>query len=108
MPPGSASVALACALTIAATHAASVSVDCSTTLPLDPFWRSVGLTPAEYVLRDDEHENVALVGAVPNHGVVQIRTHYMLDLVMVTGFANSTSTPSGSVLSYEFGRLDHV
>lgn len=86
----------------------TISVDCSSPTPLAPFWRSVGMTPAEYALRDDEHENVALVGAVPNRGVVQIRTHYLFDLVMVTGFANSTATPSGTELSYEFGRLDHA
>ena len=66
------------------------------------------MTPAEYALRDDEHENVAQVGAVPNRGVGQIRTHYLFDLVMVTGFANTTGTPSGTELSYEWGRLDHA
>ena len=91
--------------------ALNLSIDCSggaSPGTLSPFWRSVGYTPAEYALRADELENTALIGAVPNRGVTQVRIHYLLDLVTVEGFAPSAATPSGFELSYAWGELDHA
>ena len=75
---------------------------------LPHFWRSVGYTPAEYALRDDELENTALIGAVPRRGVTQLRVHYLLDLVEVLGWAPSQTSKSGYELSYNWGALDHA
>ena len=101
--------ALLALLAASAASALDLSVDCTATTPLAPFWRSVGYTPATYALRDDELENTALIGAVPNGGVAQVRIHYLLDLVAVLGFAPSNgSTPSGWRLDYDFSALDHA
>lgn len=87
----------------------SVSVDCGTSLgPLVPFWRSVGYTPATYALRNDELENTLNIGSVPNRGVTQVRIHYILDLLVVLGYAPDSSKPSGYSLDYDFGELDHA
>jgi L-iduronidase len=87
----------------------SVNVDCASSAgSLTPFWASVGYTPATYALRGDELENTLLIGATPNRGVTQVRIHYLMDLVTVTGFAPSASTPSGYQLSYIWAELDHA
>jgi len=109
-------LALALALAAAllaprAARALDLAVDCTTSSPLAPFWRSVGYTPATYALRDDELENTLLIGCVPNLGVEQVRIHYLLDLVAVLGFAPAApngSTPSGWALDYDFADLDHA
>jgi L-iduronidase len=86
-----------------------ITVDCtSITSALVPFWRSVGYTPAEYALRGDELENTLLIGSTPNRGVTQVRIHYLLDLITITGFAPSTSTPSGYIVSYIWAEMDHA
>lgn len=104
----SASSASASAASASASVDLPLTVDCSSSTPLVPFWRSVGYTPATYALRDDELENTLLVGGVPNRGVEQVRVHYLLDLVTVLGFAPSNSTPSGWALDYDLGQLDHA
>ena len=85
-----------------------LSVDCSSTVPLTHFWRSVGYTPATYALRPDELENTAHIGAVPNRGVSQVRVHYFFDLITVLGWAPSASTPSGYMVSYDWHMLDYA
>ena len=111
MPSASAAPRALLALALLARAAAAavaldLAVDCTTSSPLAPFWQSVGMTPATYMLRADELENVLLIGAVPNRGVRQVRIHYLLDLVTVLGFAPSAATPSGWSLDYDFGQLD--
>ena len=103
-------VACSVALPTAALSATpmNVDVDCSTRKPLTPFWASVGYTPAEYALRDDELENTLLIGSVPNRGVTQVRIHYLLDLLVVLGVVPDPSTPSGYALDYDFAALDHA
>ena len=86
-----------------------LAIDCSTSPgALSPFWRSVGYTPAEYALRDDELENTAHIGAVPNSGVKQVRIHYLLDLVTLKGSVPGSPTPSGFALDLDFRALDHA
>ncbi len=89
-------------------EAATLAVDCSSRAPLDHFWRSVGYTPAEFALRPDEHENTALLGAVPRRGITQVRIHYLFDLIEVLGFVPDSSTPSNFSLSYNWAALDHA
>ena len=98
-------------LALAAAAPLSLRVDCSAGASpgaLAPFWRSVGYTPAEYALRDDELENTAHIGAVPNSGVKQVRIHYLLDLVVLKGSVPGSSTPSGFALDLDFRALDHA
>jgi L-iduronidase len=96
------------AAALAAAAATSLTADCASPTALAPFWRSVGYTPAEYALRADELENTALIGATPNRGVTQVRIHYLMDLVTVTGWAPAPLAPSGWALSYAWGALDHA
>jgi L-iduronidase len=79
----------------------NVSVDCST--PVGPMftWRSCGYSPAESALRADGIENTLRVGSVPRRGVSQVRIHFLLDLLVVTGF-----TPSPPSLTYDWSLLD--
>ena len=90
----------------------NLSVDCSAAGDegeLIPFWRSVGYSPAEYALRDDELENTAHIGAVPNSGVKQVRIHYLLDLIVLKGSVGpGAATPSGFSLDLDFRALDHA
>ena len=88
-----------------------VTLDCTSAASpgaLPHFWRSVGYTPAEFALRDDELENTALIAAVPRRGVTQVRIHFLYDLIEVLGFAPSPATPSGWALSYNWALLDHA
>ena len=95
----------------AAADPLSLRVDCSAGASpgaLSPFWRSVGYTPAEYALRDDELENTAHIGAVPHRGVAQVRIHYLLDLLVLRGSVPGAGTPSTYALDVDFRALDHA
>jgi L-iduronidase len=96
----------ALALAIAAAQT-SVEVQVgSTQSDLQHLWRSGGFTPAEFGLRDDTFENFAWIGSVPQQGIRQIRIHYLLDLLIVTGFRTD---PSGDwILEYDWGLLWEV
>ena len=71
----------------------SLTVDGSDVLaPLNRFWRSTGFCPPQphekfrdYVLSDDELQNIALIGSVARQGIKQVRIHWLLDLIKVTG-----------------------
>lgn len=72
-----------------------VTVDLSDVVaPLKRFWRSTGFCPPlphenfrNYVLTDDEVQNLALIGSVARQGIKQVRIHWLFDLVKVTGYA---------------------
>ena len=60
--------------------------------PLQRFWRSTGFCPPlphenfrDYVLTDDELQNIALIGSVAREGIKQVRIHWLFDLLKVTG-----------------------
>uniref|UniRef100_H0XDM7 Alpha-L-iduronidase n=2 Tax=Otolemur garnettii TaxID=30611 RepID=H0XDM7_OTOGA len=83
-----------------------VRVDVTRVLrPLRPFWRSTGFCPplphdqADHFFSWDQQLNFAYVGAVPHHGIEQVRTHWLLDLVTARASA-------GLGLSYNFTHLD--
>ncbi|XP_053433846.1 alpha-L-iduronidase isoform X2 [Nycticebus coucang] len=83
-----------------------VRVDVTRVLrPLRPFWRSTGFCPplphdqADHFLSWDQQLNLAYVGAVPHHGIEQVRTHWLLDLV-------TARVSDGPGLSYNFTHLD--
>lgn len=100
------------AAVVAQTSPLNLAVDCSSASSLGeliPFWRSVGYTPAEYALRDDELENTAHIGSVPNSGVKQVRIHYLFDLIVLKGAVGpGAPTPSGFALDIDFHALDHA
>ncbi|XP_065176849.1 alpha-L-iduronidase-like [Sycon ciliatum] len=85
----------------------SVTVDASHIVaPLDRFWRSTGFCPplphqnfSSYVITEDEMQNIALIGSVARRGIEQVRIHWLLDLVTVTG-------ESSTNLTYDFSTLD--
>ena len=75
---------------------------------LPHFWRSCGYSPAEVALRLDGTENTARIGSLPAQAIAQVRIHFLLDLVIVTGFLPSPSAPSGYQLMYNWVMLDYV
>jgi hypothetical protein len=86
----------------------ATQVDCSQPLSFAPFWKSTGYGPAEYFLRVDDVENVALMGSTPARAIEQLRMHYLLDLLSVTGFVPDSKQPSGYSLAYSWQQLDSV
>ncbi|XP_066975316.1 alpha-L-iduronidase isoform X2 [Macrobrachium rosenbergii] len=59
--------------------------------PFDHIWRSTGLCPPDphseahlFLLSQDELQNLALIGSLPNDGIAQVRIHWLLDLVNAT------------------------
>jgi L-iduronidase len=100
---------LAPAAVAAVAAALNVTVDCAAsggggTLP--HFWRSCGYTPGEFALRPDDLENTVWAGSIPRRGLEQVRIHYLLDLLVVTGWQPDAAQPSGWALTYGFGMLD--
>lgn len=51
------------------------------TIPLPPFWKSTGFTPASLVFDERMRWNLALIASLPGPGIEYIRPHYLLDLV---------------------------
>lgn len=56
--------------------------------PLEHFWESTGFCPPDphqdfhkFIFANDELQNLAYVGSVPNNGIKQVRIHWLLDLV---------------------------
>lgn len=56
--------------------------------PLEHFWESTGFCPPDphqdfykFFFANDELQNLAYVGSVPNSGIKQVRIHWLLDLV---------------------------
>ena len=56
--------------------------------PLQHFWESTGFCPPDphqdfykFMFANDELQNLAYVGSVPNRGIKQVRIHWLLDLV---------------------------
>ncbi|XP_063926222.1 alpha-L-iduronidase isoform X1 [Zophobas morio] len=54
----------------------------------DHFWESTGLCPPDpkediykFLLSEDEKFNLALIGALPNQGIKQVRIHWLFDLI---------------------------
>ncbi|XP_068241204.1 alpha-L-iduronidase [Palaemon carinicauda] len=54
-------------------------------------WRSTGLCPLDphseahlFLLSQDELQNLALIGSLPNDAIEQVRIHWLLDLVSVS------------------------
>ncbi|MEE6460334.1 hypothetical protein FKM82_000925 [Ascaphus truei] len=73
---------------------------------LKHFWRSSGFCPPlphdkseAYFLGKDQRLNLAYISSVPQQGIEQIRTHWLLDLVTV-------SVDSGKP-QYDFTKLDN-
>ncbi|XP_064119925.1 alpha-L-iduronidase-like isoform X2 [Macrobrachium nipponense] len=59
--------------------------------PFEHIWRSSGLCPPDphsdahlFLLSQDELQNLALIGSLPNDGIAQVRIHWLLDLVNAT------------------------
>ncbi|KAM4707700.1 alpha-L-iduronidase [Discoglossus pictus] len=75
------------------------------TKQLRHFWKSTGFCPPlphdkseAYFLGKDQRLNLAYISSVPQSGIVQVRVHWLLDLVTV-------SVASGK-LQYDFTKLD--
>ena len=56
--------------------------------PLRHFWESTGFCPPDphqdfrkFIFTNDELQNLAYIGSVPNEGIKQVRIHWLLDLV---------------------------
>lgn len=56
--------------------------------PLRHFWESTGFCPPDphqdfrkFIFTNDELQNLAYIGSVPNKGIKQVRIHWLLDLV---------------------------
>ncbi|KAM4050755.1 alpha-L-iduronidase isoform 2-T2 [Anomaloglossus baeobatrachus] len=69
------------------------------------FWKSTGFCPplphnqaASYFLGKDQRLNLAYISSVPHDGIVQVRTHWLLDLIKVS-VLNGTA-------HYNFAQLD--
>ena len=69
---------------------------------------------SRFILSEDEHQNLLHIASVPNHGIHQVRIHWLLDLVTATfvrhpqitwvGVASQLATPplqSGPKWSYQ-------
>ncbi|KAK6180826.1 hypothetical protein SNE40_008808 [Patella caerulea] len=76
--------------------------------PFQHFWRSTGFCPPDphqeahaFDLSNDMLQNLAYIGAVPHRGIEQVRIHWLLDLVTVSGYS------SGSPV-YNFTYLDQL
>lgn len=76
--------------------------------PFKHFWQSTGFCPpephqasAEFDLSADMVQNLAYIGAVPHHGIQQVRIHWLLDLVKVQGFSSGWPV-------YNFTYLDQL
>ncbi|XP_047237082.1 alpha-L-iduronidase isoform X2 [Girardinichthys multiradiatus] len=74
---------------------------------LRPFWRSTGFCPPlphtqadQFDLSIDQQLNLAYVGSVPHGGILQVRIHWMLELV--------TSQDVGGQPQYNFTKLDQL
>ncbi|XP_064212392.1 alpha-L-iduronidase [Tribolium castaneum] len=96
-------IPLACLLCICLAYC-EITVDVKgVTKKFDHFWESTGLCPPdpkdkiyEFLQSDDEKFNLALIGALPNQGIKQVRIHWLLNLIL-TG-------PHG----YNFTYLDNL
>jgi L-iduronidase len=87
--------------------AVNVTVDCASVIgPLAHFWHSCGYSPAEAALRPDGVENTYRVGASPFRGISQVRIHFLLDLLVITGFVPNATAPGGYTLLYDWSLLD--
>ena len=58
--------------------------------PLRHFWESTGFCPPDphqdfkkFIFTNDELQNLAYIGSVPNKGIKQVRIHWLLDLVFM-------------------------
>ncbi|CAH1246133.1 IDUA [Branchiostoma lanceolatum] len=65
---------------------------------LTHFWESTGFCPPLphqradlYDLSEDEVQNLALIGSVPQGGIKQVRIHWLLDLVTARYVRSYTS-----------------
>ncbi|XP_041370687.1 alpha-L-iduronidase-like isoform X2 [Gigantopelta aegis] len=70
------------------------------------FWRSTGFCPPDphqkaykFDLSPDMEHNLAYLGSIPHSGMQQVRIHWLLDLVAVSGW-------NGSRPVYNFSSLD--
>ncbi|XP_017769452.1 PREDICTED: alpha-L-iduronidase [Nicrophorus vespilloides] len=65
----------------------SIHIDYSSSeAKIEPFWQSTGFSPPKgevdtYLLSQDSKTNIAIIGALPNRGIKQIRVHWLLDLI---------------------------
>ena len=73
--------------------------------PLRHFWESTGFCPPDphqdfrkFFFTNDEIQNLAYIGSVPNKGIKQVRIHWLLDLV--------TMEQGTDQLVYNFTYLD--
>jgi L-iduronidase len=67
--------------------------------PLDHFWRSIGLSPAELLLTPDMRQQIAYAGSIPHGEITYVRIHYLLELLRVSGTA-------GNRPQFDWSRLD--
>lgn len=74
---------------------------------LDHFWESTGFCPPDphqefykFILSDDELQNIAYIGSVPNQGIKQVRIHWLLDLITLS------QTENDKHVEYNFTNLD--
>ncbi|XP_069119455.1 alpha-L-iduronidase-like [Argopecten irradians] len=96
---------------------------------LNHFWRSTGFCPpkphqsaGQFDLGQDMKLNLALIAAVPNKGLEQVRIHWLFDLVKIKGFerqrysqehleksrgsSSAIKHPKGGNPVYDFSLLD--
>jgi len=71
-------------------------------------WHSCGYSPAEVNLRADGVENIYHIGSTHRRGISQVRIHFLLDLLIVTGFLPNSNNPSGYELLYDWSLLDYA
>ena len=101
--------AAAAAAAAAPAAALNLTVSCGAPIaPLEHVWRSCGYSPAQAALRPDGVENTLRIGATPRRGIGQVRIHFLLDLLTVTGFYNDSGTVTGFRLLYDWAQLDFL
>ncbi|XP_044258578.1 alpha-L-iduronidase isoform X2 [Tribolium madens] len=61
----------------------------------DHFWESTGLCPPDpkdkiykFLLSNEEKINLALIGALPNQGIKQVRIHWLFNLIFIGSKSN--------------------
>ena len=75
---------------------------------LEHFWESTGFCPPDphqgihrFILSEDEAQNIAYIGSVPNQGIKQVRIHWLLDLITMKEAENGN-------MEYNFMYLDEA
>ncbi len=80
----------------------TINVDAAKDIrPLPRIWQSTGFSPANLLLSADMQQQMAYVGAMPNHSIRYVRIHYLLELLRGEGF--DTDNPT-----YDFSLLDRA